>query len=500
MVDRLSAVDVSFLYLEGPTTPMHLGNLAVFAAGGDLTYERLVALVEERIAHVPRYRQKVSWVPGRLANPVWVDDRDFDVAYHVRRSGLPRPGSPDQLREFCARIQSRPLDRRRPLWEMYLIEGLADGRVAVATKTHYAIVDGQSAIDLEQVILDPAPRPGELRPALWMPRPAPGGTELVLDAVTEIVRRPAAVVDVARLAVRDVRSTARRVLAAAGGFASAAHVVSSRSSSSPLSALTALSARPSDRRRYATVRAPLAAFREIHADQQVTVNDVVLAVVAGALRGWLLSRGAAVHQTSTLRALVPLSVQDPARVVPMFVDLPVGEPNALVRLAQIAFSTRGESQQAVGAQALIALSGFAPPTLHAAAARVAGGQSNRLFQLAVTNAPGPQHPLYAGATRLEEIYPIVPIGPGQALAIGVTSYNGMVHFGVNADYTAVGDLAQLADLIEQSLSELVGANQNSRAPGRPPATRRHPGRLAAVAPVAPVAPGAGRRPRAKGRS
>ena len=328
MADRLSAVDVSFLYLERPTTPMHLGNLAIFGPNaGELTYERLVALVEERIAQVPRYRQIVTWVPGHLANPVWADDSDFDVGYHVRRSALPRPGSDEQLREFCARIQSRPLDRRRPLWEMYLVEGLAGGRVAIATKTHYAIVDGIAAIDLEQVLLDAAPQRARPREILWMPRPTPGATELVLDAVGELARRPTAALDVAGLAMRDARRTAGRALAAASGVLAALPGAASRPRPSPLQV------RSGERRRFATVRADLADLRRIHADQAVTVNDVVLAVVAGALRDWLLRRGEAVQLTTALRAIVPISVDDPSRDRP---DLrrPAGRRAEPARAAQ----------------------------------------------------------------------------------------------------------------------------------------------------------------------
>jgi diacylglycerol O-acyltransferase / wax synthase len=477
VADRLSAVDVSFLYLEGPTTPMHLGNLAIFGPpAADLTYERLVALVEERIAAVPRYRQTVAWVPGRLANPVWVDDPHFDVAYHVRRSGLPRPGTDDQLREFCARIQARPLDRRKPLWEMYLIEGLSGGRVAVATKTHYAIVDGIAAIDLEQVLLDPLAGAAAPAPAPWQPGPTPGPAELVLDAVADLARRPGAVADIVTLAVRDLRNTAGRVRAAIGSFRAllpAVPGIGTGTHSSPLQVRTG------ERRRFAAVRIELADLRRVRAGQRATVNDVVLAVVAGALRGWLLLRGESVDQTTVLRAMVPLSVQDPTRIVPTFIDLPVGEPNPLVRLAQIAFATRADAQSghAVGAQALVAIGGFAPPTLHAVAARVAGGLSNRIFQVAVTNVPGPQHPLYAGSTELAEIYPIVPIAPGQALAIGVTSYNGGVHFGINADHDALPDLADFAQLVEQAVTELVTANDNG--PGGSGARGRR-ARLAAV--------------------
>jgi diacylglycerol O-acyltransferase len=463
MTDRLSALDVSFLYLEGPTTPMHLGNLAVFelpAAGFD--YERLVALVQERISLVPRYRQKVAWVPGHLANPVWIDAVDFDVAYHVRRSGLPKPGTDQQLREFCARIQSRALDRRHPLWELYLIEGLSDSRVAIASKTHYAMVDGITAIDLEQVILDAAPSARLGREPLWLPRPGPTSAELVVGAAADMVRRPTAALDAVRLRLTDLRASVGWAASIAGGMISAARTVLNPPRSSPLNATTG------ERRRFSVVRTPLADYRRVHTDLDVTVNDVVLATVAGALRGWLLLRGESVQQSSTVRAMVPVSVRTDdeaaplsSEVSPMFVDLPVGEANPLMRLAQIGFSTRvhSESGQAVGAQALVALSGFAPPTLHAMAARAAGGLSRRLYNLVVTNVPGPQTPLYAGEARMLEIFPIVPLGPGQALAIGVTSYDGGVYYGLNADWAAMPDVEVLASLIEQSLAELVAAGE-----------------------------------------
>jgi diacylglycerol O-acyltransferase len=403
LAERLSALDVSFLYLERDTSPIHLGNLAIFDGPAQLSYERLVELVERRISLVSlvplvrRYRQRVVWVPGRLANPVWVDDPDFDVGYHVRRSGLPSPGTDEQLREFCARIQSRPLDRRRPLWEMYLVEGLVGGRVAIVSKTHYAMVDAARAVDLEQVLFDDEAQPGgpEEIPdrSGWAPPSVPPASALVADAVADLIRRPAAAFDVARLAVTDVRSTLRRVMATATGMASAAAFVVSPPRSSPLQA------RAGERRRFAGVRVELAGLRQVHLDQDVTVNDVVLAVVAGALRGWLLFRGEAVAQTAAVRTLVPMSVHDPARIVPTFVDLPVGESNPIVRLSQIAFATRANSALGVGAAALTALNGFAPPTLHAIAARVGGGLSNRLFALAVTNVPGPQRPLYLSAAR-----------------------------------------------------------------------------------------------------
>ncbi|HET9944344.1 MAG TPA: wax ester/triacylglycerol synthase domain-containing protein, partial [Actinomycetes bacterium] len=196
MADRLTPLDVSFLYFEEPTTPMHVGGVAVFqepADGFDL--DQLVELISQRIAFVPRYRQRVRWVPGRLANPVWVDDEDFDVSYHVRRSALPRPGTDRQLAELVARVQSRPLDHTRPLWEMYLVEGLSDGRFAIISKTHHAMVDGIAAVDIGQVILDTTPARRHPPADTWRPAPEPSWVELVAGAVAETVRRPTAAID-----------------------------------------------------------------------------------------------------------------------------------------------------------------------------------------------------------------------------------------------------------------------------------------------------------------
>ena len=473
MTDRLSALDVSFLYLEGRTTPMHVGGLAVFQPPEEgLDYERLVTLIEDRISLVPRYRQKIAWVPGHLARPVWVDDPEFDITYHVRRSGLPRPGIDAQLHEFCARIQSRSLERRRPLWEMYLIEGLAGGRIAIATKTHHAMVDGVNAIDIEQVILDVSPIPHEIPGALWMPSREPSNTELVLGALSDIVRRPASVVDALRIGVGGVCATTARVNSTISGVSSAVLSAVKSPPSSPLN--TAIG----ERRRFAVARTSFEDYRTVHREQNLPVNDVVLATVAGALRGWLLFRGEPVPPTTMIRAMVPVSVRsdDPlelgTEVSALFVDLPVGEPNAVIRLTRIGFDTRAhrESSRSVGADAIVALGGFAPPTLHAMGARVAGSLTRRLYNLVVTNVPGPQLPLYTAGARMLEMFPIVPLGQGQALAIGVTSYDGGVYYGLNADYDAMPDVDVLASLIEESLTELVaGSAASARRPRLVPA-------------------------------
>jgi diacylglycerol O-acyltransferase / wax synthase len=459
MVERLTRLDASFLYLEEPDTPMHVGGVLVLEAprGG---IEALAELVEARLALVPRYRQRVAVVPGHVANPVWVDDPDFDIAYHVRRSGLPRPGNQEQLLELVSRLASRPLDRTRPLWEAYLVDGLSDGRVAVVTKTHPALVDGLSAIDIGQVLLDVAPDAPAPAPVDWRPQRPPTGAELLWQALDEYARRPSAVVDTARNVVADVRSTAARLSGVAGGLLRTARTTLLSAPRSPLNA-------PVGRqRRVAVARAELDDIKKVRKAHGGTVNDVLLTVVTGALREWLLSRGEPVMGGTAIRALVPVSMQDddavagnPSgnKVSSYLVDLPVGEPNPRVRLTRLSYAMRGIAQhgQSVGADSLIALAGFAPPTLHALGARAARGLSRRLFNLVVTNVPGPQLPLYAAGSRMLEVFPVVPLARGQGLAIGMTSYDGRVFFGLNAERDSVGDVVVLADLIEQQVAELV---------------------------------------------
>lgn len=466
MTDRLQPLDVAFLYLEGPTTPMHVGGLAVFELPSDgFNYDRFVELIEHRISLVPRYRQKIKAVPGHLANPVWVDDNQFDVGYHVRRSALPKPGSDEQLRELVARVQSRPLDRNRPLWEMYLVEGLADGRFAVIQKTHHAMVDGINAVDIGQVILDSTPVPRDVPEDLWMPRPEPPGAALVFDAVGEIIRRPTALVDTVRIGLADARDVASRATSAVGGVLSAARIVARPAPASALNVMIG------SQRRFAVARTDLGDYRAVRKLTGATVNDVVLATVAGAVRGWLLSRGEAVTPSTTVRAMVPVSVRGDSeteqtgnRVSSYLVDLPVGEPNPIVRLSQVSYAMKAhkESGQSVGAEALVALSGFAPPTLHALGARAANSFSRRLFNVVVTNVPGPQFPLYASGARMLEMFPVVPLTMGQAVSIGLTSYDGGVYFGLNADRDAMFDADVLGSLIEESLAELVVAAETGR--------------------------------------
>ncbi len=460
MADRLAPLDVSFLYMEGPTTAMHVGGVAIFEppdTGFD--YDRLVELISQRIALVPRYRQKVKWVPGHLANPVWVDDEDFDVTYHVRRSALPKPGSYAQLRDLVGRLQSRQLDRNRPLWEIYLVEGLEHGRVAVVTKTHHAMVDGVSAVDIGTVILDLTPTPREVPVEPWLPVSEPGAASLVAGAAVDFLRRPTAAIDTARSAIVDAKATAGRVASVAGGMLASARTMARQAPASPLNATIG------EQRRFGTAATDLDDYKRVRKTHGGTINDVVLATVSGALRSWLLTRGESVTPSSTIRAMVPVSVRSDDqqgqlgnRVSSYFVDLPVGEGNPVMRLHQVSFAMRGhkESGQAVGADALVQLSGFAPPTIHSLGARVASQMSRRAYNLVVTNVPGPQFPLYAAGARMLEMYPVVPLAKGQAVAIGLTSYDGGVFYGLNADRDAMPDIDVLAALIEESLAELVG--------------------------------------------
>ena len=471
MADRLSPLDVSFLYVEEPTTPMHVGSVAVFQAPEDgFDYDRLVALIAERIAFVPRYRQRVRDVPGHLANPVWVDDESFDIGYHVRRSALPRPGNDQQLAELVARVQSRQLDRNRPLWEMYLVEGLSRQRFAVITKTHNAMVDGIGTVDIGQVILDTDPEPSRAasRPpgragtaiAAWRPNPEPSWAELIVGAVSDTVRRPTAVIDTVRGGLSEVRSTAGRLAGVAGGLLAAGVTAARPAPVSPLNVVIGA------QRRFATVASDLDDYRRIRKAHGGTINDVVLASIAGGLRAWLLTRGEGVSTATIVRAMVPVSVQDedgsgPAgnRVSSLLVDLPVGEPSPVMRLHQVSYRMKAhkETGQAVGAESLVGLAGFAPPTLHAMGARVASGLSKRWFNLVVTNVPGPQQPLYAGGARLLASYPVIPLARTQAVSIGLTSYDGGVYYGLNADRDAMSDIDVLAQSILDAVAELVGS-------------------------------------------
>lgn len=474
MSDRLTSLDASFLYLEESTTAMHVGSVMIFqppAEGFD--QDQLRRIIEHRISAIPRFRQKVRDVPGRIANPVWVDDENFDMSYHVRRTGLPRPGTDRQLQDFVARVQPRILDRSRPLWEVYLVDGLSSGRFAIVTKTHQALIDGLHALDIAQVIVDSTAGMGDEpdAPGEWAPARPPGAIELVAGAIVDAVRRPTQVIDLVRGGLNDAVAIGLRAAESAGTVLSTAARTAARPApESPLNTEIGTA------RRWVNVATDLKDYRRVrerlgrggHAGD-VTINDVVLATVTGGFRAWLLGRGEAVGPGTVVRAMVPVSVygDDPGglyanQVMACVINLPVGEPGPSMRLHQIAFAMRQQMEggHAVGATSLANLAGFAPPTLHALGARLGSAMSRRIYNVMITNVPGPQIPLYAGAARMLATYPVTPLAKGQALSIGITSYDGSVYFGLNADRDAMPDVDVLAQSIEESLSELTNGRES----------------------------------------
>jgi WS/DGAT/MGAT family acyltransferase len=458
---------------------MHVGQVMIFQPPDEgFDYDRLVEIIEQRIEAIPRFRQKVRDVPGRIANPVWVDDENFDMSYHVRRAALPRPGTDAQLQDFVARVQPRKLDRTRPLWEVYLVEGLSGGRFAVVTKTHHALIDGIHALDIAHVIVDSEPEPeahangapaGGVEP--WRPARAPSDVELVTGALVDAVRRPTQVVDLVRGGVNDAITVGLRALESAGAVLSTVARTAARPAPySPLNAQVGTA------RRFVMVSTDLEDYRKVRKNlgrgayaEDVTINDVVLATVAGGFRAWLLGRGEAVHSGSVVRAMVPVSIygDDPSgmyanQVMACVVNLPVGEPGPSMRLHQIAFAMRQqmEAGQAVGATSLANLAGFAPPTLHALGARLGSAMSRRLFNVMITNVPGPQTPLYIGDAPMLSTFPVTPLAQGQALSIGITSYHGGVYYGLNADRDAMPDVDVLGQSIKDSLAELASGRES----------------------------------------
>lgn len=473
MVTRLSPPDASFYRLENTATPMYVGSLAILRRPrAGLSYETLLATVEQRLPQIPRYRQKVREVPVGTARPVWIDDADFDITYHVRRSALPSPGSDGQLHELIARLAARPLDKSRPLWEMYLVEGLSKNRLALYTKSHQALINGMAALEINHVISDRTRRPPPAPEDIWIPERDPGNTRLVLGAIGEWLTGPSAQLQAVGSAIGGlVTNHGELVGAGRRAFDFVRNLARGDAPSSPLNATV------SRHRRFTVATGSLEDYRAVRARYDCDVNDVVLAVIAGALGNWLMSRGVAVSPTATVRAMAPLSVYDDgdldasgpgqaiSQVMPFLVDLPVGEPNAVVRLSQIAHATESNptAAQLVDARTIVTLSGFAPPTLHAMGIRVATSFpsfSKRTFNLLITNAPGAQSQMYVAGTKLLETYTVPPLLQNQALAIGVTSYNGMLYYGINADREAMSDVDLLPGLLSQALEELLEASRS----------------------------------------
>ena len=465
--DRLTGLDSSFLDLERDAAHMHVAGCSVFA-GDPPGYDEVVRAIEARLHLVPRYRQRLAFVPFGLGRPVWVDDPHFKVQYHVRHTALPRPGGDAELKRLAGRVFSQALDRSRPLWELWLVEGLAGERFALLSKTHHALVDGVSGVDIATVLFDTSPEPLPVAPPdhEWVARPLPSSAQLLADALLEPATVPREVVRGVQATLRGPRSVAARLGRAFGSVGALAWTGLQAAPPSPFNV------RIGPHRRFTWVETDLGQFKAIKNTLGGTVNDVVLAVVAGALAGYMRLHGQATEGVE-LRAMVPVSVRADIergalgnRVAAMWAALPVAVNDPVERLERVSREMRGvkQSGQAVGAEILTRLSGFAPPTIMAQAARLQARQ--RIFNLVVTNVPGPQFPLYLLGRELESIYPMVPLAENTALGIAILSYNGLLSFGLVADYDALSDVEVLADELRASIDELAAA-AGPPAPGAP---------------------------------
>jgi len=471
--DRLTGLDSSFLHLERDSAHMHVAACAVFE-GRAPEYEELVEAIESRLHLVPRYRQRLAFVPLGQGRPVWVDDPHFNAAYHVRHTALPKPGEEKELKRLTGRVFSQALDRSRPLWELWLVEGLAGNRFALLSKTHHALVDGISGVDIMTVLFDTSPDPLPVAPPEheWVPGPLPSSAQLLADALLERATVPQEV-------GRGIRATLRGPRAVAQGVGEALAAVGALAWTGLQPAPTSIFNQPiGPHRRFTWLRGDLDDFKAVKNALGGTVNDVVLTVVAGALGRYMRLHGEATDGRE-LRALVPVSVRGDIergalgnRVAAMWAHLPVGITDPVERLHTVSAGMEEvkKSGQAVGAQVLTRLSGFAPTTIVTQAARLQAHQ--RFFNLVVTNVPGPQIPLYLLGRELEVIFPMVPLAKNTALGIAIMSYNGQMNFGLTADYDALADVETLVEELRSSTEELLAAATAARGRQRIDGGRR----------------------------
>ncbi len=455
-LDRLTAIDASFLHQEGPVSHMHIGALCV-AEGPAPDFDFVLDSVRRRLHMVPRYRQRLVFPPASSGRPLWTDDTDFNLEYHVRHTALPAPGSHEQLMNLCARVFSQQLDRSKPLWEMWLIEGLDDGSFGLLTKAHHAMIDGIAGVDLATVLFDLGPEPTPIDDDLdpWVPEGDPNPVDLLSAGAAGMAKASLAVTAKAFAALRTPERALADARVAAEGIGEIVWAGLNPAPSTPLNVEIG------PHRRFASVVSELSDFKAVKNAFGGTVNDVVLAVVAGALRTWLRSRGVRTEGLE-LRALVPVSVrvQDERgaagnRLAAMRGPLPVWAEDPVERLGVVraAMDDLKESKQAIGAEVLSNVQNFAPPTVLAQASRI--NFSTRLFNMLVTNIPGPQFPLYVAGRKMHTVFPIAFLPKDHALAIAIMSYDGHMNFGLLGDYDALYDLDELAHAIEDALAELV---------------------------------------------
>jgi WS/DGAT/MGAT family acyltransferase len=452
---------------------MHVASTTVFE-GPPPSYEEFVAHLRSRLHLVPRFRQKLAFVPYGQGRPVWVDDPHLNLGYHVRHTALPKPGSDEQLRNFAARAFSQALDRHKPLWEMWLVDGLEGDRFAIVGKSHHCLVDGVSGMDITTVLYDadPEPEPGDPPPE-WLARPEPNGLQLLADALAERATQPAELVRGFRALLRRPR----QAIEAAIGAIEATGAFAGRGLAAPDSPLNVPTG---SHRRFAMVSVELSDVKRVKDEHGGTVNDVILAAVSGALGRYLRSLGHPIDGLE-LVAMVPVSVRPEEahgllgnQVSAMMAPLPVWcqDPVERLRVVSERMGDLKQSRQAVGAKLLTELTDFAPATIVHQAARLQSRQ--HFFNLVVTNVPGPQFPLYVLGRRMIDIFPMVPLAKKQAVCVGIMSYDGKVDFGLVGDYEAMPQLDSLANELEAALAELVAttpapSRASSAAPERSPA-------------------------------
>ena len=479
-MERLSSLDASFLYIENSQTPMNIGSVSIFQPSeGGFEHETLVKLIKARLAFVPRYRQRVKEIPLGMFRPVWVDDTAFDVSYHVRRSALPKPGNGEQLDELVARLMSRPLDRSRPLWEMYLIEGLSGGRFAIVTKSHEALVDGLAALDISQVILDSESQASAGPPDSWRPATEPSGIELMSASVTEVFAHPTAAAELVVSTASEAFTSAQSVVGSAVNGATEA--IQDLVSLARFRTRSPLKAKLGAQRRFVSVDVDLEELREVRKSasaltaESISVNDIILTVLTGALRSWLIRRDGLPSGQDRFNALVPVSldskVEEPTlrgSVNAYVIELPVAQFEPVDRLMRVVeqMSDLDPMGEFLGARAIIDIAGFGPASVHALGARMASTLTRRAYDVTITNVPGPQHALYAAGSQMLASYPCVPLVPGQALSIGLTSYHGSLCIGLMADRDALEDVDVIAANIRDSIVGLrTSIAQRPSSPG-----------------------------------
>ena len=476
-LDRLTAVDASFLHQEGAHSHMHVGGLTILE-GPPPSIDEFLEQIRWRLHLVPRYRHKLAHTNTALdsGRPVWIDDPSFNLEYHVRHTALPAPGGWEQLQSLTARIFSQRLDRSKPLWEMWLIEGLEEDRFALISKTHHSLIDGIAGIDLATVLFDlsPDPPPVKHNGRPWQPHREPSTPELLAAGLKGAAK---AGIELVGSTVDALTHPDRALASAREAAEGVGEIVWAGLNPAPASPLN-VDIGP--HRRFVGVGSSLDDFKLVKKTFGCTVNDVVLAVVTGALRSFLLARGVRTEGLE-LRALVPVSVRGSHehdelgnRIVVMRGPLPVyiSDPLARLRFVKDAMDGLKESKQALGAEVIAGAQNFAPPTILAQASRL--NFSTRLFNLIVTNVPGPQFPLYVLGRKMLEAYPVAFLPEHHALAVAIMSYNGQMNFGLLGDFDALHDIESFGASIAAELAVLVSLAREQTAPAPPPPPRPRP--------------------------